>query len=154
MNRGRNSSGSIFVALTLFAAAGLPWGCSKEETPRAPRRARAPAARPAHPGTCAIVTDADFDGFTASGVVLVDFWSPSCPPCLKQGPIVERLAARFEGRAFVGKIDVAENRDAPRRFGVRYIPTLIVFKEGREVRRFTGLQEEAVLASALEEVLR
>ena len=99
------------------------------------------------------LTDANFSSVTASGVVLVDFWSPRCPPCRMQGPIVDGLAKKFAGRATIGKLDVDSNRTAPAKFRIRAIPTLILLKDGEEVRRFVGLESEQVLAAALEEAL-
>ncbi len=99
------------------------------------------------------LTDANFSSVTASGVVLVDFWSPRCPPCRTQGPIVDGLAKKFAGRATIGKLNVDSNRAAPAKFRIRAIPTLILLKDGEEVRRFVGLESEQVLAAALEEAL-
>jgi thioredoxin 1 len=86
----------------------------------------------------------------------VDFWAERCPPCRMQGPIVEKLAERLAGRATICKLDVdaRANRRTPRKFRIMYIPTLIIFKDGKEVKRFVGLQQEAALASALEEALQ
>jgi thioredoxin 1 len=128
-----------------------------------PRQADRPAASPertpeAEPveATVVVVTDANFADLTANGVVLVDFWAERCPPCRVQGPIVEKLAGRFAGRVAVGKLDVdaSANRRTPRMFRIMYIPTLMIFRDGQEMKRFVGLQSEAVLASALEEALR
>lgn len=99
------------------------------------------------------VTDANFADVTREGVVLVDFWAERCPPCRMQGPIVDGLAKKFAGRATVGKCDVDSSSATPMKYEIMYIPTLIVFKDGKEVKRFTGLQQEATLTSALEEVL-
>ena len=104
--------------------------------------------------TAVEVTDANFAELTGKGVALVDFWAERCPPCRMQGPIVDRLAGQFAGRATIGKLDVDSNRRVPTEFGLMYIPTLIVFRDGREVKRFVGLQSEAALASALEEAVR
>jgi thioredoxin 1 len=104
-------------------------------------------------GTALEVTDASFDELTAKGVALVDFWAERCPPCRLQGPIVDKLAGEFAGRATVGKLDVDSNPGVPTKMGIMYIPTLIVFKEGEEVERFTGLTQETSLASKLEEAL-
>jgi len=104
-------------------------------------------------GTAVAVTDANFAELTGKGVALVDFWAERCPPCRLQGPIVEKLAGQFDGRATIGKLDVDSNHEAPTEFGLMYIPTLIVFKDGKELKRFTGLQQEAALAAELEVAL-
>jgi thioredoxin 1 len=119
--------------------------------------AEAPAAHGRHGQEGALtVTDANFAEVAGKGVVLVDFWAERCPPCRVQGPIVEKLAGEFAGRAAIGKLDVdaSANRRTPREFRIVYIPTLIIFRDGREVKRFVGLQSEAALASALEEAVR
>ncbi len=99
------------------------------------------------------VTDANFAEITGKGVALVDFWAERCPPCRVQGPVVEKLAEKFAGRATVGKLDVDSNPRVPTEFGLMYIPTLIVFRDGEEAKRFTGLTNEATLTSVLEEAL-
>lgn len=99
------------------------------------------------------VTDANFAALTGVGVALVDFWAERCPPCRVQGPIVQKLAGEFAGRATVASFDVDSNPRVPTEFGLMYIPTLIIFKDGEEVTRFTGLTQKAALASALEEAL-
>lgn len=104
-------------------------------------------------GNAVEVTDANFATLTGKGVALVDFWAERCPPCRVQGPIVDRIAEEFAGRAMVGKFDVDSNPVVPGGFGLMFIPTLILLREGVEIRRFTGLQEESTLVSALEEAL-
>ena len=104
-------------------------------------------------GTAVEVTDANFAELTGKGVALVDFWAERCPPCRVQGPIVEKVAEEFAGRATVGKCDVDSNPGVPTEFGLMYIPTLIIFKDGKELKRFTGLTQEATLVSELEEAL-
>lgn len=131
--------------------------------------AAAPAEKPAHETTAAsrgheqqrpsgesravVITDADFAETTGKGVVLVDLWSEQCPPCRMQGPIVDKIAMKFAGRATVGKLDVGANANSPEKLGLMYIPTLIIFRDGRELKRFVGLQSETVLSAALEEAL-
>jgi thioredoxin 1 len=100
-----------------------------------------------------VFTEGNFTEATAGGVSLVDFWAPWCGPCRTQGPIVEKLASAYNGRARIGKMNVDENRQIAQSLGIRAIPTLILFKDGREVRRFTGIQSEEQLADAMDDTL-
>jgi thioredoxin 1 len=146
-----------FAAVLLCAAIALPFGCGKDPATSGTlsESAQATASSDSQDREgAATVTDANFDEFTGKGVVLLDFWAERCPPCRLQGPIVEEIARKFAGRAKVGKLDVDANNKMPRKFRIQYIPTIIFFVDGSEVKRFTGLQEETALASALEEALR
>lgn len=100
------------------------------------------------------LTDSTFDATVSSGVTLVDFWAPWCPPCRMQGPIVEKLAESFDGKAVVAKVNVDEEAQSATKFGVSNIPTLVILKDGKEVKRFVGLQQEAELASVLDGFLK
>jgi thioredoxin 1 len=102
------------------------------------------------------VTDADFEEkiLKADEPALVDFWAPWCGPCRIQGPTVEKVAEKFDGRAIVAKINVDENPDASSKYGVMSIPTIIVFKGGSELQRFVGVRQEKELAEALEKALQ
>ncbi|MFH1476495.1 MAG: thioredoxin [Verrucomicrobiota bacterium] len=99
------------------------------------------------------LTDANFTAETSRGVVLVDFWAPWCGPCLMQGPILEKVAAAMAGQAKVGKCNVDEAPNSAERFGVRSIPTIVILKDGKEVERFVGVQQEARLVSTLKKHL-
>ena len=99
------------------------------------------------------LTDANFGETIQSGVTLVDFWAPWCAPCRIQGPILEEVAEKFSGRATVGKLEVDGNPQAAAKYGVQSIPTLIVFKDGQEAKRFVGVQDAAALTQTLEEQL-
>ncbi len=79
--------------------------------------------------------------------ILIDFWATWCGPCMRQGPIVEELAE--EGYA-VGKVDVDQNMALAQQFRVVSIPTLILFKDGTEAKRFVGLTSKEELKSALD----
>jgi len=95
----------------------------------------------------------DFKKAVESGIALVDFNTPWCAPCRAQDPILVRLAERFAERVAVVKVDVDENRKTALTLGIQSIPTLIFFKNGREIQRFVGLQSEKTLAETLERIL-
>jgi thioredoxin 2 len=82
--------------------------------------------------------------------VLVDMWAPWCGPCRTVAPIVDQIAAEMAGRVKVAKMNVDDNPATSARFGVRSIPTLLVFKGGSEVDRIVGAQPKAAIVSRLE----
>ena len=82
--------------------------------------------------------------------VLVDFWAEWCAPCRALGPVVEEIAGDFEGRAVVGKVDVDVEQDLAREYGIRSIPTLLVFRNGEIADRVVGIAPKQRLAEALE----
>ncbi|HDP98764.1 MAG TPA: thioredoxin [bacterium] len=91
----------------------------------------------------------DFEGIIAQGITLVDFWAPWCGPCKMQVPILEELAAGIKGKVKIAKVNVDEASDIAGQFGIQAIPTLLLFKEGSEVRRFIGLQTKETLIDAI-----
>ena len=98
------------------------------------------------------LTDANFDEVVLNSEkpVLVDFWAEWCGPCRMVGPIVEELAGEYEGRAVIGKVNVDFNREISMKFGIRNIPTLLVFKGGQVVDKQVGVAPKNVLAQKLE----
>jgi thioredoxin 1 len=99
------------------------------------------------------ITDGSFVSDTASGVALVDFWAPWCKPCLRQAPIVEKIAREFAGRVTVGKLNVDKNQQTARKFGIRSIPTIIIFKDGRKVEQVKGVHAQEQLSALLKKYI-
>ncbi|HCX2424212.1 TPA: thioredoxin [Staphylococcus aureus] len=99
------------------------------------------------------VTDADFDSKVESGVQLVDFWATWCGPCKMIAPVLEELAADYEGKADILKLDVDENPSTAAKYEVMSIPTLIVFKDGQPVDKGVGFQPKENLAEVLDKHL-
>jgi len=106
----------------------------------------------AHPIT---VTDASFKAevLEAEVPVLVDFWAAWCAPCKMIAPIVEELAAEFDGQVKVAKIDIDANPVSPGQYGVMSIPTLLVFKGGKPEKRIVGYKPKASLKNDLQAAL-
>jgi len=82
--------------------------------------------------------------------VLVDFWAPWCGPCRMVAPIVEALAAKYDGKLKICKVNTDESPNTPGRYDIHGIPTLIVFKGGKEVERMVGFAAEAALSAKIE----
>lgn len=99
------------------------------------------------------VPDADFDSKVESGVQLVDFWATWCGPCKMIAPVLEELAADYEGKADILKLDVDENPSTAAKYEVMSIPTLIVFKDGQPVDKVVGFQPKENLAEVLDKHL-
>ena len=92
---------------------------------------------------------AEFEEKIADGVVLVDFWAPWCGPCKAQNPILEDVAKQVKDFASVKKVNVDEQSDLAQKFGISSIPTLIIFKDGEERKRFQGLTDADDILMAL-----
>jgi len=100
-------------------------------------------------------TDSNFqtDILSADKPVLVDFWAEWCRPCRAVAPAIEAVAEEYRQRASVYKMNVDENMKVPQQFGIRGIPTLIVFKDGQEQERIVGAVSREAIAEAIEKHL-
>ena len=97
-----------------------------------------------------ITSQTEFDDATRKGTTLIDFNAPWCTPCRLQKPILEKIADRFGDRVNVSTINIDDHPDIAGGLGIHSIPTLIVFKSGKEIQRFVGLQPETALTGVLE----
>ena len=101
------------------------------------------------------ITDANFDELVLKSdkPVMVDFWAEWCGPCRMLGPIIEEVSKDYEGKAIVGKLDVDSNQEFAAKFGVRNIPTVLVFKDGELVNRQVGVSPKNVYKESIDALL-
>ena len=101
------------------------------------------------------ITDSNFEEavLKSDKPVLVDFWAAWCGPCRMVGPIIDELSEEYEGKAVVGKVDIDSNQQYAAQFGVRNIPTVLVFKNGELVDRKVGVSSKNDYAQALDSLI-
>jgi len=96
-----------------------------------------------------ILSDANFASTVGKGVSLVDFWAAWCGPCKIQGPIVDEIADEIGDQANICKLDVDQNQQTARKYGIQSIPTLVIFKNGNPVQKFVGVKPKHALVKAI-----
>lgn len=101
------------------------------------------------------ITDASFEEVVLKSdkPVLVDFWATWCGPCRMLGPVIEEITTEYEGRVVVGKVDVDSNQEYAAKYGVRNIPTVLVFQNGEVVGRQVGVAPKNTYTEALDSLL-
>lgn len=101
------------------------------------------------------ITDATFEEVVLKSAqpVLVDFWAAWCGPCRMVGPIIEEIATEYAGKAVVGKVDVDANQEFAAKYGVRNIPTVLVFQNGEVVGRQVGVAPKNTYTEAIDALL-
>jgi thioredoxin 1 len=106
-------------------------------------------------GDVTSIGDGDFkkEVLESSQPVLVDFWATWCAPCRAIAPVVEELASQYKGKIKFSKMDIDEHQETPQQFGIRSIPTLLLFKDGKVVQQIVGAVPKAKLEEALRKVV-
>lgn len=106
-------------------------------------------------GTVPEFTDANFDTevLQSSTPVLVDFWAPWCGPCRMLAPSIEALSKDYDGKVKIGKLNTDDNGETAAKFGIRSIPTLLIFKDGQVVNQLVGALPKDKIAEQLDRAL-
>ena len=101
------------------------------------------------------ITDSNFEEtvLKSDKPVMVDFWAAWCGPCRMVGPIIDELSEEYDGKAIIGKIDIDSNQQYAAQFGVRNIPTVLVFKDGELVDRRVGVSSKNDYAEAIDKLI-
>jgi len=99
------------------------------------------------------LTPTNFEEVTKEGVTMVDFWAPWCGPCRMIAPVIEELAADFEGKANICKVNTDEEQDLAVKYGIRSIPTILFMKNGEVVDQMVGASSKQAFADKINSLL-
>lgn len=100
-----------------------------------------------------ILDDSSYSSQIKKGITLIDFWAPWCMPCKIQGPIINELADELVGKANICKINIDDNKAAASKFGIRSIPTILIFSNGEVVKQLNGVKSKAALKKSIDSYL-
>lgn len=101
-----------------------------------------------------VITDSNYQEILAEGKpVVIDFWAPWCGPCKVVGPIIDELATEYDGKVVVGKCDVDESGEVAAEYGIRNIPTVLFFKDGKLVDKQVGSAQKSVYVAKIDALL-
>ena len=128
--------------LAIGLALALLCGCQRTVEKRL-------AALGATPGQTVTLTDATFDQAIKEGVTLVDFWATWCTPCKKQSPVVDEVAVAISNRAVIARFDIDTSQKRVKQFKLEYVPTLMLFKDGKTIQTFTGFTDKEKLIAVI-----
>ena len=99
------------------------------------------------------LTTDNFNDTIKNGVTLVDFWAEWCGPCKMQGPIIDSVAVKIGNNANISKLNVDDSPKIARDYNITGIPTILIFKDGKEVKRLVGVQSESFLINAVDSIV-
>jgi thioredoxin 1 len=128
--------------LAIGLALALLCGCQRTVEKRL-------AALGATPGQTVTLTDATFDQAIKEGVTLVDFWATWCTPCKKQSPVVDEVAVAISNQAVIARFDIDTSQKRVKQFKLEYVPTLMLFKDGKTIQTFTGFTDKEKLIAVI-----
>lgn len=101
------------------------------------------------------ITDSNFESLVlkADKPVMLDFWAPWCAPCRTISPVVDEMHAEYEGKAYIGKVNVDESSDIPANYAIRNIPSILFFKDGKMIEKIVGVVPKTTLTGKLDALL-
>ena len=129
--------------LTILLTLALLTGCQRTVEQRL-------ADLGAKPGQTVTLTEATFDKAINEGVTLVDFWATWCAPCKKQSPVVDEVAVAISNRAVIARFDIDTSQKRVKQFKLEYVPTLMLFKDGKPIQTFTGFTDKEKLIAVID----